>query len=90
MLALDTRPAPAARPDPARLPMLKRNLVELFDHLDGALRDDACGHSWQHTLRFLAVHDIAAPAVLAWLARHGGRCDCTVLERVEDSWLARG
>ena len=90
MLALDARPAPAARPDPARLPMLRRNLVELFDHLDGALRGAACEHSWRHTLDFLAAHDIAAPPALAWLARHGGRCDCTVLERVEDSWLARG
>lgn len=90
MLALDTRPSSAPRPEPTRPPMLKRNLVELLDHLDAALRGVDCDHSWQHTLDFLAAHDIAAGPALAWLQRHGGRCDCTVLTHVEDNWLARG
>ncbi len=89
VLAVERRPSPATRPEPARLPMLRRNLVELFDHLDAALRGVDCDHSWQHTLDFLAARDIAAPPALAWLQRHGGRCDCTVLAHVEDNWLAR-
>lgn len=90
MFATPPNPTEKPRAAPNRLPMLRRNLVALFDHLDGALRHAHCDHDLRHTEDFLRREGITPAPALAWLARHGGRCDCTVLERVEDSWLARG
>jgi hypothetical protein len=77
-------------PTPARLPMHRGTLVALLDHLDDALREVDCVHDLRRTETFLRAQGLEPAPALAWLARHGGRCDCTVLEHVEDRWLARG
>ena len=66
-----------------RTPLPKRDLLELFDHLEDLLVHDACDHTHRHTLAFLAARGFGIAPILSWLVRHGGDCDCTVLEQVE-------
>ncbi len=57
-------------------------LVRLLNHLDEKLT--SCDHTTMVTARFLAVEELEQGPVLAWLASHGGYCDCEVAFNLED------
>lgn len=67
------------------LPMSREQFRQLFDYLDEALGAHGCDHSPALTLRYLAAGGIEHPeTVIAWLAEHGGHCDCEILANVEE------
>jgi hypothetical protein len=70
----------------ARMPMSKSDLRDLFDFLDGGLSEQGCKHSLQLTTSFLQARSLDPEAVMPWLAKYGGFCDCEVLANVEDAW----
>lgn len=69
----------------AALPLPKKTLWALFDHLEDALADGR-DHSLRFTRQFLASRGIEPDLVLPWLEEHGGYCDCEVLANVEEHW----
>ena len=73
----------------ARLPLAKRDLAALFNHLDEQVGEHGCDHTLRHTLAFLAARGLDGGAVLPWLRESGGSCDCEVLANVEDQWADR-
>jgi hypothetical protein len=66
------------------LPMPADLFHQLFEMLDERLIEDGCDHSLRWTEEFLSGSEVDTDAVLAWLAEHGGFCDCEVLANVED------
>jgi hypothetical protein len=67
------------------LPMADILFADLFDFLDGQLSETECDHEMTHTKAWLEANcPENADAVLAWLADHGGYCDCEVLMNVEE------
>jgi Protein of unknown function (DUF2695) len=70
----------------ARMPISKADLRDLFDYLDGALPEQGCKHSLQLTRSFLETRSLDPEAVVPWLAKYNGFCDCEVLANVEDAW----
>ena len=69
----------------ARLPLPKSTTKALFDAVDAGLVKTGCDHTLRHTIAFLQ-HDLPQEPVIAWLAEHGGYCDCEVIANVEDRW----
>jgi hypothetical protein len=67
----------------AGMPLSRGQLAGLIDHLDEALAD-GCDHTLRRTRAYLAAHALDEETVVAWLAEHGGYCDCEVLANVED------
>ncbi|MBC9910092.1 DUF2695 domain-containing protein [Chitinophaga varians] len=67
------------------LPMSREQFHQLFDHLDEALGAHGCDHTPGWTLRYLAAERVEqSEVVMAWLAEHGGHCDCEILANVEE------
>ncbi|MCW5549616.1 MAG: DUF2695 domain-containing protein [Opitutaceae bacterium] len=69
----------------ASIPISKKALRELFDHLDGAL-SQGCDHGLRHTTAFLESQRLDVQRVIPWLREHGGYCDCEVLSNVENKF----
>ncbi len=69
----------------ARMPISRRDLCALFDHLDVAL-GGGCDHSLRFTRQFLAAQSLSESDVLPWLEEYGGYCDCEVLGNVQNEW----
>jgi len=69
-----------------RMPVSRRDLADLFDHLDEALPEYGCKHSLDLTKTFLTSRSLDAESVVPWLGEYGGFCDCEVLANVEDVW----
>lgn len=68
------------------MPVSRRDLADLFDHLDEALPEYGCKHSLNLTKAFLTSRSLDAESVVPWLGEYGGYCDCEVLANVEDAW----
>lgn len=67
------------------LPMSEALFSELFDFLDIELGKKGCNHTVILTRQFLEERQILdSSKIVAWLANHGGCCDCEVLGNVED------
>ena len=69
----------------ARMPISKNDLVDLFNHLDGAL-SAGCDHTLRFTRGFLQIRALDESTIVPWLGESGGYCDCEVLGNVEESW----
>ena len=69
----------------ASIPMPHQDFRDLFDHLDS---DDAeeCDHTVRLTTAFLQQRGLDVDRCIAWLAEHGGYCDCEVLANVGDEF----
>ena len=67
-------------------PLAGHAVWELFEYLEEGLAVTGCDHSLRCSETFLAAHDLAVQPILLWLARHGARCDCEVLEEFERRW----
>ncbi len=59
-------------------------LKRLFDYLDQRLSDAPCDNTLKYVQEFIAKNCLDAMAIVSWLNRHGGFCDCEVLANVED------
>ncbi len=67
-------------------PMDGHVACELFEYLEEGLAVTGCDHSFRCSEAYLSANDLAPLPVLQWLARHGARCDCEVLEEFEQYW----
>ena len=69
------------------LPMDRENFIKLFDYLDLELGDKGCDDTNKLTQTFLSQIGVEnLNAVLEWLAKHGGYCDCEILANVEEQF----
>ena len=69
-------------------PMAGKVACDFFEYLEEGLAVTGCDHSFRCSEAFLAANDLVARPILLWLARHGARCDCEVLEEFEHQWLS--
>lgn len=56
----------------------------MFEAVDSALARDECDHTLRATIAWLASQQLDGAVVLAWLAEHGGYCDCEVVANAGD------
>lgn len=69
------------------LPMSRDKFKLLFDYLDEKLNEQGCDDTNALTMSFLLqFSNETAEKVLAWLADHGGKCDCEILANVEEQF----
>ncbi len=64
------------------MPMSPEQLKALLDHLDSHLQ--SCDHTIKLTANWLQTEQLEKDRVLAWLAEHGGYCDCEVICNLDD------
>lgn len=67
------------------LPISKKELEDLFDHLFLKNRP-ACDHSLKETTKYLSSRKLDVEKTVAWLNNNGGYCDCEVLLNVARRW----
>lgn len=73
----------------ARMPISLSHLGRLFDRLDALLAVRPCDHSLRHVRSILAAQGVSPEAVIPWLEKFGGYCDCEVSLNVEHTWGPR-
>jgi hypothetical protein len=64
-------------------PLSRDILVELFEYVEEGLAVTGCDHSFRCSETFLVANGAPVRLTLAWLRRHGARCDCEALEEFE-------
>lgn len=67
------------------LPMPIESFVRLFDYLDET--DEDCAGDLRLTIKFLEEQNCPVQAVIEWLRKNGGGCDCEVLDNVEEKFV---
>ena len=67
----------------AELPADRDELQALFDMLDRELPRQGCDHTLRLTRGFVTEHGLPMEAVVQWLGKYSGFCDCEVLANVE-------
>jgi len=67
------------------IPLPHAQLRALFAHLEDTLDETPCDHTLRLTRAYLAAHALDEAAALPFFARHGGHCDCEVLNNVENA-----
>ncbi len=61
--------------------------VDELKYLLSCLNDESlvCDHTLKNTTAFLMARNINPAAVVPWLNKHGGYCDCEVIGNVYDA-----
>lgn len=67
-------------------PLANDMLEELFEAVDSSLERNGCDHTLRLTRAWLVERGQPPEAMIAWLAKHGGHCDCEVIANALDYW----
>ena len=59
-------------------------LKGMFDFLDSRLSERACDHTLRFTRDYVSAKGMNEDSNIQWLEKHGGHCDCEVLNNVEE------
>ena len=70
----------------AAFPIASAFLQSLFEHVEARVGSEGCDHTYRFTNEWLFDHQLPSIPVLAWLAEHGGFCDCEVVANARDHW----
>lgn len=65
---------------PIPAPMMKA----LFDYIDEHLSVAKCDHSLRHASKFIHTNRLPMEAIIAWLEKAGGYCDCEAINNAEE------
>lgn len=65
---------------PVPAPMMKA----LFDFINKKLASSECNHSLYHANEFIKVNRLPKDAVISWLEKAGGYCDCEAIYNAEE------
>jgi hypothetical protein len=68
----------------ASLPISVEALNELFVWLDAQFEEYDCDDTFRLTQIFIEKNNLPKIALLEWLEKHGGYCDCEVLANVAE------
>ena len=55
----------------------------LFNYIDSRLESAECDHTLRHAIEFIHSHQLAEDAVVSWLEKNGGYCDCEAIANAE-------
>ncbi len=67
-------------------PISHEQLDMLCDYVEDELKDRECDHTLRAADEFCRLEGLPAEAMLSWLRKHGGYCDCEVLLNVASRW----
>ena len=70
----------------AALPLDKSTLQNLFDYVDRQLEVNGCDHTLRAAQEFIEQNGLPEEAIIDWLEKYGGYCDCEVIANVEEYW----
>jgi hypothetical protein len=65
---------------PVSAPMMKA----LFDYIDEHLSSAECAHSLPHASEFIHTNRLPKEAIIAWLVKAGGYCDCEAIINAQE------
>jgi hypothetical protein len=65
------------------LPIPAAMLKALFTYVDRHLSSSECDDTLRHVSEFIRANDLPPEAIVAWLERLGGYCDCEVFNAEE-------
>ncbi|HKY22538.1 MAG TPA: DUF2695 domain-containing protein [Vicinamibacterales bacterium] len=61
-------------------------LQSLFESVEAEVETQGCDHSLRFTREWITSNNQPKDKLLAWLAEHGGYCDCEVVANSFDHW----
>jgi hypothetical protein len=70
----------------AEFPLDDDLLADLLDYVSEAVEQSGCAHSLKATEEWLAERQLGREAVINWLEKHGGYCDCEVVANAAEHW----